>query len=116
MVTHRKKFFEFYDLLETVGEGAFGKVSKCRHKASGVTRAVKQIKKNLMHKTQEQSFLNEVNLLEQLDHPGIVRLFEVFTDNANYFFVTELCSGGELFDEIVKRQCFTEVDAHSIMF
>ncbi len=38
-----------------------------------------------------------------MDHPGIVKLYEVFEDNCSLYFVTELCEGGELFDEIVKR-------------
>lgn len=54
-------------------------------------------------------------MLSSLDHPGIVKLFEVYRDNANLYFVTELCSGGELFDEIVKRKFFTEADAKKIM-
>lgn len=37
------------------------------------------------------NFLNEVKLLEKMDHPGIVKLYEVFQDNASFYFVTELC-------------------------
>lgn len=64
VTVNKKKFFEFYDLLETIGEGAFGRVSKCRHKASGLVRAVKQIKQTRIAKSKEASFLNEVAMLE----------------------------------------------------
>jgi calcium-dependent protein kinase len=42
----------------------------------------------------------EVNILKNLDHPNIVRLYEVFEEKKNIYLVTELCEGRELFDEI----------------
>jgi calcium-dependent protein kinase len=51
-----------------------------------------------------------------MDHPNILKLYEVYQDDARYYVVTEMCSGGELFDEIVKRQSFTENDAAQIMY
>lgn len=50
----------------------------------------------------------EIDLLKNLDHPNIVKLFEVFEDKTSMYLVTELCSGGELFDEILARTTFTE--------
>ena len=41
---------------------------------------------------------NEIELLKNLDHPNIVRLYEVFEDNVRFILVTEICTGGELFD------------------
>lgn len=38
-----------------------------------------------------------------MDHPNILKLYEVFQDDARFYVVTELCTGGELFDEILKR-------------
>ena len=46
-----------------------------------------------------------------MDHPNILKLYEVFQDDARFYVVTELCKGGELFDEIIKRKRFTENDA-----
>jgi calcium-dependent protein kinase len=45
-----------------------------------------------------------VTLLKDMDHPNILKLYEVFEDNARYYVVTEFCQGGELFDEIIKRK------------
>ena len=53
----------------------------------------------------------EIDILKNLDHPNIVRLYEVYEDKSSIYLVTELCSGGELFDEIVARHQFSERDA-----
>ena len=53
--------------------------------------------------------------MKQLDHPNIVRLYEVFHDDKRYYLVTELCTGGELFEEITKRTSFSEQDAAGII-
>lgn len=53
----------------------------------------------------------EVNILKNLDHPNIVRLYEVFEEKKNIYLVTELCEGRELFDEIQKRKKFSELEA-----
>ena len=47
------------------------------------------------------SFHAEIQILRKLDHPNILKLYEVFTDDKRYYLVTELCKGGELFDEII---------------
>jgi len=53
--------------------------------------------------------------LSKLDHPNILKLYEVYTDEKRYYIVTELCKGGELFDEILKKGIFTEKEAAKII-
>jgi len=60
-------------------------------------------------------FFYEIEILKNLDHPNIVRLHEVFEDDKRYYLVTELCTGGELFEEITKRSHFSERDAAGII-
>lgn len=54
-----------------------------------------------MSQAEEFSFRHEISILKKLDHPNIIKLFEVFEDKDRYYLVTELCKGGELFDEII---------------
>lgn len=57
----------------------------------------------------------EIDILKNLDHPNIVKLYEVFEDKNSIYLVTEICSGGELFDEIIVRHSFNERDAAVVM-
>ena len=43
-----------------------------------------------------------------LNHPNILRVYELYEDMDNYYIITELCSGGELFDKIIEKECFDE--------
>jgi calcium-dependent protein kinase len=49
-----------------------------------------------------------VKILQTLDHPNILKLYEYFEDEKNVYLITELCSGGELFDKIVEKEFFDE--------
>lgn len=80
-----------------------------------VIRAVKLIRKDAMTPEEEQAFQDEIAILSKLDHPNILKLYEVYTDEKRYYIVTELCKGGELFDEILKKGVFTEKEAANII-
>ena len=54
---------------------------------------------------------NEIENLKGLDHPNILKLYEYFEDDKRFYIITELCRGGELFDEITTRGAFSELDA-----
>lgn len=64
---------------------------------------------------EEQAFQDEIAILSKLDHPNILKLYEVYSDEKRYYIVTELCKGGELFDEILKKGVFTEKEAANII-
>lgn len=55
-----------------------------------------------------ERFLTEVKILQTLDHPHVIKLFEYFEDETNVYLVTEICKGGELFDRIVGQEYFSE--------
>jgi len=58
---------------------------------------------------------NEIQILKDLDHPNIVKMFEFLEDEKRIYIVTEICKGGELFDEILNRSKFDERDAAIVM-
>ena len=53
-------------------------------------------------------FQQEVSILAHLDHPNVIKLYEYFVDKTNVYLICELCSGGELFDRIIKEEFFEE--------
>ena len=101
-----------YILGKTLGTGAFGTVRSAIHKPTKQARAVKILKKS--EQDEEQLFL-EVNILAKLSHPNIMQIYEFFDDNVNFYIVSELCQGGELFDMITDKGCFSEKEASPIL-
>ena len=61
----------------------------------------------LVNEDQEKLF-SELNILKSLDHPNIVKLYELYQDERFYYLVTEFLSGGELFDRIKEMDEFSE--------
>lgn len=60
--------------------------------------------------------LSEFEILKSLDHPNIVRLHEMYSDEKNFYLISEYCEGGELFDRIKKSKFFSEAIVAKIMF
>jgi len=102
------KFSEKYSMGQMLGQGAFGEVRKCQNRSTKTVRAVKIIRKESMTPDEEKNFKYEINILKKLDHPNIIKLYEIFEDASRYYLVTELCKGGELFDEIVNQGSYSE--------
>jgi calcium-dependent protein kinase len=107
--------YEYYEELKLLGEGSFGKVFKVSHKISKVVRAMKIINKAKasMGSEDEKALINEINILKSLDHPNILKVYEFFNTPRRLFIITELCTGGELFDKITQDKFFDEkLSAH----
>jgi len=102
-----------YTLGETLGSGAFAKVIKVCHKKTGQFRALKIIKKS-KDNDPARMYL-EVEILKKLVHPNIMQIYEFYEDKRNFYIITELCDGGELFDTILDRGSFTEKEAGFVM-
>ena len=58
---------------------------------------------------------NEINIMKVVDHPNIVKLYEFFEDDENFYIIQEFCSGGQLFEAILKKKTFSENEAADIM-
>lgn len=92
------------NFCSVISIGGYGTVQRCVHKATGVARAVKLMKKNKIQKADWTRLKYEIDILKNLDHPNILRLYETFEDSNQIYLVTEICDGGELFDEIVEKK------------
>lgn len=105
---------EVYKPEGPLGEGGYGQVYLVRHKKMGLLRAMKVIPVNSQN--EEDKTDEEIELLKQLDHPNIVKLFEYFSDTDKYYLIMEFCKGGDLFELIKKKKKFSELSAGYIMY
>jgi len=105
-------FSKKYKGLKVLGKGSYGEVVLCRDRVTSAEVAVKVIgKKHLKKPSEKEVLIKEVNLIKQLDHQNIMKVYEFYEDKSHFYLVGEHYSGGELFDELVKRKRFTEPDA-----
>lgn len=109
------KIRDFYRIGKVLGSGAFGEVRLCLHKDTQTQRAVKVLRKNLLDEKEMDMLKNEIAILQDMDHPNIVKMYEFLEDDKRIYIVTEICKGGELFDEILNRSKFDEKDAAVVM-
>ena len=97
-------FNDYYDLMNTVGEGHFGKVSKCKNKKSGDIYAVKIINKAKTKPNDINLIRQEKNYLNLIKHENIIKLIDFFEDKQNIYLVTEFYQGGDLLTYIELKQ------------
>ena len=94
-IVNQQKFRDVYSLRGFIGQGGYGKVYRVMHRKSKEVRAMKSTKslnKLVLSKQKVKNgeeMLQEFNILRAMDHPNIVRLFELFEDKKHYYLVTE---------------------------
>uniref|UniRef100_A0A3P8WHG2 MAP/microtubule affinity-regulating kinase 3 n=1 Tax=Cynoglossus semilaevis TaxID=244447 RepID=A0A3P8WHG2_CYNSE len=96
-----------YRLLKTIGKGNFAKVKLARHVA------VKIIDKTQLNSSSLQKLFREVRIMKMLNHPNIVKLFEVIETEKTLYLVMEYASGGEVFDYLVAHGRMKEKEARA---
>jgi len=104
-----------YTIGREIGRGGFSIVYDGKSKATGKKVAIKVIDKKKQDGEQLVLLQREIDIMKRLKHPNIVALYDVFDDPTNISLVLEYVSGGELYDEIVKRGSFTESDACTVL-
>ena len=105
----KEHYLKYYEVLNEIGVGSYGKVKKVRHKILNEIRAMKVINKK------DASTSNEIEALRKISHPNILNIFEIFEDNYQYYIMSEYCEGGELFDAITNNGNYDEIEAAKIM-
>ena len=99
-----KNIKERYRIDQILGEGSFGTVRKGFHLHAQIDTAIKFIrKKDIKSDGQKKNLQNEMELLESLNHPGIMQIYELLHDEENYYIVSELVTDGTLFDYLIEQ-------------
>jgi len=131
----KQRFDEIYDLRDILGTGTCGEVRRAIHRQTGKVVAVKVISiggtgnrnrmvaPNLEHAPDYSAIHAEAAILQSLNHPYIVKLYDVFlpttltysTAETSVYLVMELLHGGDLFDRIVAKGQYTEVESRRVM-
>eukprot|EP01017_Pseudomicrothorax_dubius_P039578 TRINITY_DN608_c0_g3_i1.p1 TRINITY_DN608_c0_g3~~TRINITY_DN608_c0_g3_i1.p1 ORF type:complete len:277 (+),score=58.21 TRINITY_DN608_c0_g3_i1:126-956(+) len=106
---------DFYRFGDDIGEGSFAVVKKAVRKDTNVEYAVKIVDKTMLESDDQMLLQSEVDILSQIDHPNIVKLYECYDEKTKFYMVMELMEGGELFDRIVDSQGMPEREAASII-
>ncbi|XP_041363803.1 calcium/calmodulin-dependent protein kinase type II delta chain-like isoform X3 [Gigantopelta aegis] len=113
--TSTVKFSDIYELKEELGKGAFSIVRRCVQKATGLEFAAKIINTKKLSARDHQKLEREARICRLLKHPNIVRLHDSIQDEGFHYLVFDLVTGGELFEDIVAREFYSEADASHCM-
>jgi serine/threonine protein kinase len=106
---------QYYDLRDLLGTGTCGQVRRAISRKTGQEFAVKIISLR-KHVGDITSLQVEAKILQELDHPYIVKLYDVFLHpGVALYLVMELMAGGDLFDRIVSKEKYTEVESRRTM-
>lgn len=108
-------FEERFRLGNTLGKGNFSVVREAEDLVTGETVAIKCIRKKHLSREDREGLEAEVRILSGMDHPNIIKLYGMHEDGSNYYVVTELVRGGELFDRIVAKEFYQERDAAQVV-
>ncbi|KAF9576257.1 hypothetical protein EC968_009819 [Mortierella alpina] len=110
-----RTFDSQYERGPQLGSGNFATVFRATHRRTGVVYAVKVVnKKGGFSAKVESSLEREIGILMGIDHENLLRICEVFNETEFYYVVTELAPDGELFDQIIDKQKFTESETRHI--
>ncbi|KAH8860264.1 Serine/threonine-protein kinase par-1 [Schistosoma japonicum] len=102
-----------YRFIRTIGKGNFAKVKLASHVITGQQVAIKIIDKTQLSPSSRQKLFREVRLMKLLDHPNIVKLFEIIDNDKILYLVMEYASGGEVFDYLVAHGRMKEKEARA---
>ena len=110
------KLEDKYTIVKEIGSGGFSRCLQVKNKTTGALFACKELEKNSL--SDYNGLMFEVNLLMKLDHPNIIKLYEVYENEEYIYLIMELCTGGELFESILEKtekgKSFTEKEAASL--
>ena len=105
-----------YKIISKLGKGSFGSVFKVQNIKTNEIRALKVIKKtSIIYQDDDHKFLKEIEILIKLEHPNIIKIYEYYTDDINFYLITDYISNGELYNYVYKAKSFNERQTQYIM-
>ena len=107
--------YEDYKKISNLGEGTFGKVYKVKNKNNNSIRAMKKIAKHWVNELNDNEVEKEIDILKDLNHPYIIKLYEYYVNDKYIFLIHELCEEGDLQGKIKKIGKFPEFIVKVIM-
>jgi len=114
---NRDPVTNFYDVGGEIGRGGFAVLRKATRKSDGTQVAIKFVDKKHVSGNPDdlQCLRREIDIMKRLDHPNVLKLYDVFETPEEVIMVMELVTGGELFYKIVEKGSFSELDATNIV-
>ena len=109
-----KDSLENYQKIKRIGKGSYGSVYKVMKKNTNIIRAMKVIPKNFQKNNQE--ILREIDIIKNLDHPNVMKIFEFLEDEKNYYLIEEFCDGGDLDTILNGKKVYCEFLVKFIMY
>ena len=107
------KLLDSYEVLKQLGKGGYGKVYEVKNIKTGEIRACKHLSK--LNIKNLEKFRREIEILKKMDHPNIIKLYEVYESERSLYLIMEECKGGEIFDRIIQhiqeKKMYSEKDA-----
>lgn len=105
-----------YKIIQKIGSGSFGQVYKVKQLQTSQIRALKKIKlSNTSSAEHLKEIIKEIEIVSKLEHPNIIKLYEYSKDEKFIYIISELLTGGELYDQISKLQFYSERKAAIII-
>ncbi|XP_034405204.1 serine/threonine-protein kinase SIK2 isoform X3 [Cyclopterus lumpus] len=101
----------FYDIERTLGKGNFAVVKLARHRITKTEVAIKIIDKTQLDAVNLEKIYREVQIMKMLDHPHIIKLYQVMETKNMLYLVTEYAKNGEIFDYLAKHGRLSELEA-----
>ena len=108
----KKQIIGNYRIEKTIGEGTFGKVKLGIHIPTEEQVAIKILEKDKIQDREDlERISREINFLKKLNHPNIIKIYDIIENSRNFYIIMELASNGELFKYIVKKKKLEETEA-----
>ena len=116
-INHKKAdLHDFYEIEDEIGTGRYSRCYRAKNKETGHYFACKELEKGNL--TDYETLMSEIDILIKLDHPNIIKLYEIYETDKYIYLIMELCTGGELFNRIIRktenREIFNEREAANI--